>query len=116
MSAWPETLPALPLQDGYSETLPDVVLRTQTETGPAKTRRRYTAGISPISMTMQLTQTEVGYLDSFFMTTLSCGALSFTWTNPRTGNSGIFRFKSPPAYSSPEGLHISVSLSFEELP
>lgn len=116
MSSWPETLPALPLQEGFTETLKDVVLRTQTDIGPAKTRARYTAGVETYSMQFLLTLTEKGYLNTFYLTTLVNGSLSFTWTNPSSGVSGTFRFLGPPSYGAPVGSHIYATLQLELLP
>ena len=37
---WPLTLPQLPLVSGYSESMPSNLIRSETDTGPAKVRRR----------------------------------------------------------------------------
>lgn len=116
MSAWPETIPALPLQEGFSETLRNVVIRTQTDSGPAKTRSRYTAGPKNYTMQFILTQTEKTALNTFFDTTLVNGSTSFTYTNPASGESGTFRFLGPPVYGAPIGLHIMATLQLELLP
>ncbi|QLH37711.1 MAG: hypothetical protein HWD60_00095 [Defluviicoccus sp.] len=45
MSAvWPSSLPQKPLVDGFSETAPNLVVRSPMDVGPAKVRRRATAG------------------------------------------------------------------------
>ena len=36
MPTWPNTLPVSPLLDGFSETLPETLIRTKMETGPDK--------------------------------------------------------------------------------
>ena len=116
MSSWPNDIPQLPLQEGFTETPKNVVIRTQTDTGPAKTRSRYTAGVKTYSMQFLLTAAEQTSLNTFFDTTLVNGSLSFTYVNPAGGASGTFRFLGPPVYGAPQGLHIMASLQMELLP
>ena len=98
MPTWPGTLPQKPDADGYTESPPDVVLRTPMDAGPPKVRRRSTAGPRPITMQMTLTLTEMQTLDDFFWTTCRAGALPFDWVHPRTQAAATFRWRSPPRY------------------
>ena len=118
MSAvWPLGLPQAPDTDGFTETPPNNLLRTQMDVGPAKVRRRFTAGVRGFSMQMVLTRTEVDTLESFFYQTLVGGSLVFDWVNPRTETATTFRFTAPPTYSPDEdGQSVVVSMQLEELP
>lgn len=98
MPTWPGTLPQSPDADGYTESPPDVLLRTQMDAGPPKVRRRSTAGPRSVGMRMTLSLDQVQTLDDFFWTTCQAGALPFDWVHPRTGNAATFRWRSPPRY------------------
>lgn len=114
--SWPETLPGDVLVAGYSESLPNAVLRTEMDAGPAKVRRRSTAAARPLRATMALTRTQAAALDTFFTTTLSMGSLPFTLTHPRTLSQVSFRFVSPPVLVPVSGAEWSAELDLEVLP
>lgn len=98
MATWPVTLPDNFLVDSYQEAFSDNVLRTSMSVGPAKMRRRSTAGTRPISGNQYMTPDHLGIFDIFFTTTLEDGALRFDWTHPRTGVSVEFRFLNAPQF------------------
>ena len=95
---WPAGLPQLVAVDGYGEQPPDTTLRTRMDAGPAKVRRRFTAGVRPLSVRLDLDATQVGVLDAFYVATLEGGALAFDWVHPRTQAAATLRFVRPPAY------------------
>jgi hypothetical protein len=100
MPAWPGTLPTAPEGPGYQEQAPNVSIRTEMDAGPPKLRRRYTAGIRTFTFSWLLSKTQVATLDTFFVTTLQGGSLSFDGLNhPRTGAATTWRFVAPPTYS-----------------
>lgn len=104
MAAWPVTLPTAPNQDGFQESPPNNVIRTAMDVGLAKLRRRSTSAPRIITCSYDLTQTQVGYLDAFYVSTTYGGTDPFTWTHPRTGSSLTVRFAAPPAYQPLEYL------------
>jgi len=116
MSSWPSTLPALPLRSGFSESPPDTTIRTSMDAGPAKIRRRFTANVRPISVSYLLSSAQIGYLDTFYVTTTVGGSASFTMTDPRTNSSKSFRFVAPPEYSLSSGNYWNVNLKLEQMP
>jgi hypothetical protein len=116
MTTWPESLPAAPLLDGFSETPPDLTLRTQMEQGPAKTRRRTTAGVTQMTAAYFLTRAQVETLLDFYTADLSGGSLSFAFVHPRTGDNVNVRFRQPPALTPLNGIYCRVKLSLEVLP
>lgn len=114
---WPSTLPQVP-QKGFTESVGVVVIRSQTDLGPAKQRPR---GRRPselnLSFIMTTEQTET--LEMFIKDTIS-GVMPFTFTHPRTGNTVDVRIVSSNGefyqlqYLAPG--YWSVSLKFEVLP
>jgi len=114
MATWP-TLPA-PIINTFNETLPDNVIRTSMDKGPAKVRRRTTANVRPIQFSMVLTEAQVATLDTFYNTTTLSGAQEFDYTHPRTGATVSARFTQPPAYSDINGLAYRVEVQLEILP
>lgn len=113
---WPNTLPAAPLVEGFHETPGQTAVRTQMEQGPAKVRRRTTAGVDSMSLLLLLSKAQVATLESFFSDTLAGGALGFAYTHPRTGLSVTCRFTAPPQYTPTNGNYFKAALSLEVLP
>ena len=112
---WPTTLPQALLLSGYGQKAADVVLRTGMDIGPAKVRRRASAGVEPVEGKQIYTSTELGYLRTFYDTTLLNGALRFSWKDPITKSSEELRFTKPPAWTAVEGKY-QVALSLEIMP
>ena len=110
---WPDTLPQFWQQDGYQETLPDVTIRSEMDAGPAKSRRRFTAQVTPIKSKMNLSVAQKGYLETFYNTTTAGGSLSFTF--PHDG-ADVLRFIKPPVLSKKSGLRWTADFELEKLP
>ena len=116
---WPVGLPTKPLMDGYGESAGVLILRSPTDAGPAKMRRR---GARPdrLSVRYLLTADQVETLDTFVRGTLK-GTARFDYVHPRTGSTVEVRLvpgQDGDLYSlapaSP--THYSVSLALEVLP
>jgi hypothetical protein len=116
MVDWPASLPELPLSGKYTEMPPNLVIRTGMDVGPAKVRRRFTAGVRDIKVAFFLTADQVEILDDFFLVDLLGGSLSFTWVNPRTNSTASLRFKKPPNYSHFANIWYDVDFELEILP
>lgn len=82
MPFWPTALPQAPLKDGYSDTAPDQLLRSDMESGPAKVRRRGTAKPHVAACTYVFTDEEATIFEDFALGTLAGGALAFDWWHP----------------------------------
>lgn len=91
-ATWPEALPRLFMLDGLSFEEPDLVIRSETDAGPAKLRPRYTAGTEKISGSLTLSTDQIATLRGFFRLTLRRGTLPFVWTDPRDLSASLFRF------------------------
>lgn len=82
----------------FSETTPVLATRTEMDVGPAKVRRRLTRNVRKYRVTLDMTGTQVGIFDAFFVTTCAGGAIAFTWKQHRTGNVVDYRFVGQPEY------------------
>lgn len=95
-AVWPPTIDDGFEVQGFTETLPNALLRSQMDAGPAKQRRRFTAAVTPIAGSIMIPAAQVPDFQAFFESTLMLGALPFEWTHPRTGALKNFRFTEPP--------------------
>jgi len=116
MAAWPDTLPAYPLLDSFRETVPNTVIRTDMEQGPAKVRLRTTAAVRTMTVGYLLSKAQVAALETFYLATLQGGALAFDFTHPRSNSAASCRFVRPPEYSSSNGNFFKVAIELEMLP
>lgn len=114
---WPLSLPSLPRDTGYGEQPPELSLRSPMDVGPAKVRRRQTAGVRPLQAQLILTEAQVETLDQFYVTGTESGALVFDWVNPRTEAAAELRFVGPPRYTPLSGDVVwRADLTLEILP
>lgn len=116
MASWPATLPDQPLQNGYKESPPNLVIRTEMDAGPAKVRRAMTSNVRQISCHMILTSEQLDTFEDFFIDDCASGATRFTWTHPRTGTSADFRFVGQPVYEPLSGTDWDVTFELELMP
>lgn len=78
---WPLGLPQTP-QKGYSETGGALILRTPTDSGPAKLRRRGKLA-SKLTLSFIMTTEQVGILEDFVNNSIK-GTSRFGFPHPRT--------------------------------
>ena len=116
MVTWPMTLPPAPLLEGFVERTSETVIRTDMDQGPAKTRRRTTAGTREFQMTFIMTKNEIATFDDFFLNDINGGASSFDFIHPRTGETLNLRLKNPPEYQAQNTNYFRISLEAEALP
>lgn len=115
-ASWPAGLPAYPLIDGSTESLPDITIRTKTDTGPAKVRRRYTAGVSTFTMQFVFDSTDMSSFSTFYNSTTTGGSVEFSINHPRTGSSVNARFASVPQIQPLGNGYSRVTFLMEVLP
>lgn len=120
---WPTTLPQKLMTDGHGQSLPDVILKTSMEAGPAKRRRRCTAGVSPVEGHQYMTSAQLDTLVTFYNTTLLGGSLRFEWVDPTFETYAEMIFAEPPAWepvdeedAGYQHYDYDVSLSLEIMP
>jgi hypothetical protein len=78
--SWPGSLPQVP-QKGFTESVGINVIRTATDAGPAKQRRRASRP-SQLNLSFLMTTAQTQTLEEFVKTTTS-GVKRFTFTHPR---------------------------------
>lgn len=82
---WPLSLPQRLSTTGYQESMADNLIRTQMDVGPAKVRRRSSAGPRPLSGSLMMTNSQLETMLSWIKATLLDGSLTFYFPNPRPG-------------------------------
>ena len=100
---WPVALPPAPMPRGYTEQPPKLTIRTEMDAGPAKVRRRFSAGVRPLSCIWTMDDAQLATLDAFFTVTLEGGAKRFNARHPRTGQTVEMRFVGEPSYARLDG-------------
>lgn len=117
MPTWPSSLPA-PRRSGYEEGPQDNTIGSQTDTGPGKVRRRFTAVADDCGFELRVTEDQLNTFINFHKNTLRSGTLPFTYTHPRTSDTVSARFKpkTPPRWTRVGGAYWSVSIKLEILP
>lgn len=114
---WPVTLPQGLLMDGNSDAPPDGRLKSQTDQGPGKTRRRTSAAVRKFSGRMYMTTEQIDTLETFIETTTLGGTLPFTFKDPKNAAPILVRFgDSLPNWVNVSGDLYDVALMFEGLP
>ena len=122
MPVWPLTVTAP--QFGWTESPGDSLVRTQTDAGPAKVRRRFTSTPSTFSVQFVLTKAEATRLVQFYehaaddaIAGTNGGALTITGLpHPRDDSSATFRFLAPPVITQTAYDVFRASLRLELLP
>lgn len=82
MPIWPLDLPQAPQRDGWSDTAPNNLLRSEMESGPMKVRRRGNAKPHTAKATYVFTDEEADVFERFALETLAGGAIAFDWWHP----------------------------------
>ncbi len=115
--AWKPDLPDHPLL-GFTEKLADNTIRTQTDGGPAKLRRRFTSVPTEFEMEFALTEAQANTLITFYETDLLSGQRTFDGLNhPRLDDASVvWRFKEPPSVTCESKNLYRTTLKLEKLP
>lgn len=88
------------LAEGFEETLPELVERSEVDSGPAKQRRVTTAAPSVVTVAYKVTTAERRFLWDFYMNEAAGGAVWFEWFHPVEQEARLARFikGQPPKY------------------
>lgn len=119
-AAWPGTLPQFKLT-GIADQRQAAKLRSSVDVGPAIVRRRFTAAVRNVSVPMIFTNDQRIAFEDFYINDLGEGVSRFTWTDPLSGSTVLFRFREEagPAWTSTDGGEVgkwTVTLNLEILP
>lgn len=110
---WPITLPQELITQGLAEAPPERVIRTKTEFGPTRDRRRTTSGDHSVKGTLSIRQSDYHILEEFYETTTKDGTIRFQWVLPLSGNDAMFKFDGPPDITSRSGPILNIALKFK---
>ena len=110
MSMWPEKF--VILRDGFSEGLPDRVIKSQMDVGPAKKRRRTILASYNIAFTCRIESFDVDEFKTFY---LDNDVLPFDFKHPRTNKIVKARFNNVPEIKLNE-LSYTANVELEILP
>lgn len=108
---WPSTLPQNP--GSFSEQPRKIVVVSENDSGPTKTRARFTKAARRATMTFLLTIPQYLTFDTFFSTTLKGGALSMNFRHPWYGVPKEMYILEPPSSSDAGPLGVQVSMQVE---
>lgn len=84
MATWPVSLPQKSQTDGYRESPVSSVLRTSVDVGAPKQRRRYSASVKTLAISILVTTDQIDTFEDFVRDDLQGGSLEFDWIHPRT--------------------------------
>src|SRR5262245_1456135 len=113
-ASWPLSLPTGFLAGTDKQTGEDNLLRSQMDIGPAKVRRRTTAGAGSLEGTLYLDQSQFDTFMQFWRQTTRSGALAFTFYG-----TVLLRFRQAPTWVNERmasGMHYRVTINLEVLP
>jgi hypothetical protein len=133
--AWPETLPQVLLQEGYSYRFGEGRLKTAMDAGPGKLRRRFSAVARPLSGMIIIDEQGLANLELFWSEDLRGGSLPFWFPNqnhrsqlvdtlgapmppgPNLGAPWLVTFSGePPGIGAWGGLYFKASLNLSIMP
>ena len=111
MAVWPISLPQH-LELGAQDTRQQGFIRSTTDTGPYKQRKRFTATARFLSGSMLLTGTQRATFETFYTTTISEGTDAFDFIDPSTFGTVSARFAQTPTLSGVAGGSTSTTLQW----
>lgn len=116
-ATFPATLPAPLADSSTSYQAVSNAIRSNTEAGVTKVRRRFTAVATPFNCTLKLTQAQLTALITFYEVTVQ-DVLPFDWIDWRTGAAATYRFIQRPqeSYVKDSLNRWLVALQLEKLP
>lgn len=85
--------------------------------GPAKQRPRFTVGIRPFLVQVELDVDQVAIFQTFYEDTLKDGTIPFSWKHPRTQVNTDFRFIGQPQKMRVQGArNWRITMALEVMP
>lgn len=111
---WPTSLSQCP--QSWSESPRDSLIRTEIDIGLSKVRRRYTAVITDVSVSLTMKLADYQTFLNWYATTLKQGLEPFTYKDPATGTVKTYRFREPYQSELIQGRAARVSMAWESVP
>lgn len=121
LSAWPTSLPELPLHSGYNRTRQSGLIRDDNYNGLVNVRRRFTAITKYHTISVVMTKTQYLAFINFYDFTIGGGTLAFSYVNPiyQLGNIKVRIKADDPPYTvkfDTSTLDYYITFTLEELP
>lgn len=116
VDAWPISLPQSILLDGYQDGIPEGRIKSPTDTGPGKQRRRSSAASRNVTGRMLLTEEQLDTMRYFIEVTIVGGSLPFTFKDPVNNAPSLVRIGDNMPTWFLNGLKYDVALQLEFLP
>lgn len=110
MASWPTKFKIN--RDNFTEKLPNRVIRSNMDVGPAKTRRRTVLGVKELSGGIHCLPEDYPEFEQFY---LDNDAVWFDFPHPRTGEIVRARFKDVPSATLNETIY-EITFNLEILP
>ncbi len=101
---------------GFFYKIGETAIRTETDIGLPKVRRRFTKGIDESKGTITIKGSEVQTLKDFYNVTLDGGTKPFNFEDPFTQLPIEYRFKASPTFAPKGGENFTATLDLEILP
>ncbi|ATC34170.1 hypothetical protein CA606_18545 [Caulobacter vibrioides] len=97
--AWPADKGRV-LADGFRDTFPTLVQRSDVDAGPAKQRRTTTAASHTVDAVYKMTSAERQWFSGFYFGEAAGGGVWFDWYHPVEQQTVLARFvrDAPPSY------------------
>lgn len=112
-ATWPSTLQQFLNDTNFQLRFGETAIRTETETGKTKIRRRFTKPVNSISASMILNKDVYTDFYDFYFTTINGGVDPFEFDDPITGVTKEYRFKESPVISRLGGENFQVTMNWE---
>jgi hypothetical protein len=116
MNIWPSTLPQFALRDGYQSGTGDGRLRSDTDAGIAKVRRRFSYVPRPLSLSTLMTNDQLDTFKTFYDDTLQGGVLPFQVFSAEGADPIVVQFGQNAPTWVPNGIDWTVTLDLVILP
>jgi len=114
---WPDTLPQRFLVNGNQEATGDGRLRSPTDTGPGKVRRRSSAVVNPLGGTLRMNAAQLAIFDGFIDSDIAGGSLPFNFPAPYGAGTWLVQIgDTMPSRANVGGDRWNVTLALEVLP
>ena len=110
---WPLSLPLNP--SSYSEQKQPVTIHSQPDSGPRKSRRRFTKAVTKGSMSYMMSNAQAVIFDDFWENNMQSGAEKVRMRHPWSNTFIEMRVPEAPSFADDGPLQVSVSFGVEYL-
>lgn len=112
---WPPNVPDEFQRQGFSESFSDNVLRSGTDSGPPKRRRRSTQPERLLNGTIRMNGSELSEFKAWYLSQIASGARAFEFPDPTHASRATVTvaFTSPPSWGNIGGDEYEVELAIQ---